>query len=125
MHLDGFGGLSQPEEENEKVTQRPDAEMRICFPYKEWPGIVGRVDAHSTSILLVSGQEQLTGLYHGTGENGLHPEFPAILAYLRGKPLKLYRAITTVVQALSDLARRRPSARRGRSVICSALAIGQ
>jgi len=25
----------------------------------------------------------------GTGENGLHPEFPAILAYLRGKPLKL------------------------------------
>jgi hypothetical protein len=46
MHLDGFGGLSQPEEENEKVTPGPDAEKRICFTYKEWPGIVERVDAH-------------------------------------------------------------------------------
>ena len=25
----------------------------------------------------------------GTGENGMHPDFPAILAYLRRQPLKL------------------------------------
>ena len=47
MHLVGIGGLSQPEEENEKVTQGPDAEKRIGFTYQEWPGIVERVDAHS------------------------------------------------------------------------------
>jgi len=67
-------------------------------------------------------RDDAQAMEHGSRRQSDRP-IPQANSFVR--PLKLYRAITTVVQALSDLARRRPFARRTWSVICSALATGQ
>ena len=63
-----------------------ECNLACAFCYRD-PTRTDRLDLEQVRRVVES--VPLRSVNLGTGENGLHPEFPAILAYLRQKPVKL------------------------------------
>ena len=63
-----------------------ECNLACAFCYRD-PTRTDRLDLEQVRRVIES--VALRSVNLGTGENGLHPDFPAILAYLRQQPLKL------------------------------------
>ena len=77
-----------------------ECNLACAFCYRD-PTRTDRLDLEQVRSVVES--VPLRSVNLGTGENGLHPDFPAILAYLRQKPIKLTMTSNgRSVQILSD-----------------------
>ena len=63
-----------------------ECNLACAFCYRD-PTRTDRLDLEQVRSVVES--VPLRSVNLGTGENGLHPDFPAMLAYLRQKPIKL------------------------------------
>src|SRR6516225_11977597 len=77
-----------------------ECNLACAFCYRD-PTRTDRLDLEQVRRVIES--VALRSVNLGTGENGLHPDFPAILAYLRQQPIKLTMTSNgRSVQILSD-----------------------
>src|SRR5262245_13749972 len=63
-----------------------ECNLACAFCYRD-PSRVDRLTLDQ--VRAVMGRIPVRSVNLGTGENGLHPDFPAIVAYLRAQPIKL------------------------------------
>lgn len=63
-----------------------ECNLACSFCYRD-PDRVDRLSQEQVSAVMERIPVRSVNL--GTGENGLHPEFPALLSYLRNQPIKL------------------------------------
>ena len=81
-----------------------ECNLSCAFCYRD-PTRADRLSLHQVKAVLE--HLPVSSVNLGTGENGMHPDFKGILAYLQTKPVKL--TITSNGHSVAVLGRRRSS----------------